>query len=189
MSRDCLLLVDVFNDFGHEDGDRLLRSFTKRHRHLHELVVGARDRRTPVVFANDSKGVFDGSASAVVDRARNGPASDLIPEIEPRAGDRFVVKPRYSAFDHTPLELILDDLAIDRLVLAGMSTEGCVAQTAIAARERDYKTTVVTKACATVDRNLEEIALRYLELVAGAVLVRDAAGAFDAVPAPTAAHV
>ncbi|MBA3561962.1 MAG: isochorismatase family protein, partial [Actinobacteria bacterium] len=45
--------------------------------------------------------------------------------VSPRRGERFVVKPRYSAFDHTPLELILEALECQRLLLAGMTTEGC----------------------------------------------------------------
>jgi nicotinamidase-related amidase len=53
-----------------------------------------------------------------VERARAGKGGDLIDEITPREGD-FVVKPRYSAFDHTPLELILHDLDIERILLAG----------------------------------------------------------------------
>jgi ferritin-like metal-binding protein YciE len=61
----------------------------------------------------------------------------------PRPDDRLAVKPRYSAFDSTPLALNLRELAIERIVLAGMSTEGCVAQTAIASKEEGFKVTVV----------------------------------------------
>jgi nicotinamidase-related amidase len=168
--RDSLLLVDVFNDFAHEDGKALLASFRSRFDELRRLVEEARAADTPVVYANDPAGVFDGDASAVVERARAGPAGDLVGHILPRRGDRFVVKPRYSAFDSTPLALILRELEIDRIVLAGMSTEGCVAQTAIAAREEGLKVTVVQAACATADDELERIALAYLERVVGALL-------------------
>ena len=46
-----------------------------------------------------------------------------------------LLKHRYSAFDHTPLDLLLERLHIDRLVLIGAATEGCIVQTAIDARE------------------------------------------------------
>ena len=49
----------------------------------------------------------------------------------------------------------------------GMTTEGCVAQTAIAARERGLKVTVFADACATIDAALEHTALAYLVDVAG----------------------
>jgi nicotinamidase-related amidase len=48
----------------------------------------------------------------------------------------------------------------------------CVAQTAIAARERGFKVSVLVDACATVDERMEEISLDYLENVVGARLER-----------------
>lgn len=168
--RDCVLLVDVFDDFAHEDGGRLLESFRSRFPSLHALVRDARERELPLVYANDSKGVFDGDARAIVARAAGGPAGESMAQLAPASGDRFVLKPRYSAFDSTPLDLILEQLRVERILLAGMSTEGCVAQTAIAGKEHGYKITVVSSACATVDPELEEIALAYLVRVVGARL-------------------
>ena len=171
--RDCLLLVDVFNDFSHEDGEELFASFEGRLPALRELVRTCRQRGVPVVYANDPGDVFDGDCRAIVERARKGPAGEGIDDIAPLEGDSFVVKPRYSAFEYTPLELILERLGTDRLILAGMSTEGCVAQTAIAARERGLKVTIEASACATVHPELEETALEYLTRVVGVRLEGD----------------
>jgi nicotinamidase-related amidase len=168
--RDCLLLVDVFDTFDHEDGEVLHACFNERFAGLRDLVRTFREGGDPIVYANDSSGVFDGDAGGIVKSARLGPAGSLVDEISPRREDRFVIKPRYSAFDHTPLDLILEELEIERIFLAGMTTEGCVAQTAISARELGYKVTVVTSACCTVDLELEDVALAYLERVVGAQL-------------------
>jgi nicotinamidase-related amidase len=165
--RDCLLLVDLFNDFRHDGGARLHASFEARLPRLVQLLDDARAADIPVIYANDSGEVFDGQAGAIVERALSGPAGAAMAAIRPVGADRFVVKPRYSAFDYTPLGLILEELSVERILLAGMSTEGCVAQTAIAAKERGYKVTVVPDACATVDAELEEIALAYLSRVVG----------------------
>jgi nicotinamidase-related amidase len=164
---DSLLIVDVLQDFGHEDGDRLLASFRERQPALIAALTRARDNDVPVIYANDNFGVWDGDARAQVERARAGKGGDLIPGIEPQEGDRFIVKPRYSAFDHTPLELVLRELEIERILLAGMATEMCVTQTAILAREEDFKVTVLADACACIDEENERIALAYLERVAG----------------------
>jgi isochorismate hydrolase len=43
-----------------------------------------------------------------------------------------------------------------------LTTESCVAQTAIVARERELKVSVVVDACATVSRDDEKTALGYL---------------------------
>jgi nicotinamidase-related amidase len=165
--RDVLFLVDVLDDFEHEDGAKLLESFAERQPALVEVLDRARKSNTPIVFTNDNKGHWDGHAARLIEGALSGPGGALVRDVSPRAGELFVVKPRYSAFDHTPLDFILNELDCERLMIAGMSTEGCVAQTAIAARELGYKVSIAADACATVDREHEETALRYLVDVAG----------------------
>jgi nicotinamidase-related amidase len=166
--RDALLLVDVVQTFVHEDGEKLLASFGARHTGFVEALARARGDGLPVVYANDTLGIWDGDGPRLVQQALDGRGGELVEAIAPRGGETFVVKPRYSAFDHTPLELILREREVERLLLGGMSTEGCVAQTAIDARELGFKVTVLAKACATIDERIEQVALEYLEQVAGA---------------------
>jgi nicotinamidase-related amidase len=150
----------------------LLESFRERQPALADALERARAEDVPIVYANDNYGVWDGDARGLVGRAVEGRGGDLVEPVAPQEGDTFIVKPRYSAFDHTPLELILRDLEVERLLLAGLSTEGCVAQTTIAARELGFKVSVLAEACATVDERNERVALDYLEAVAGARIVR-----------------
>lgn len=170
--RDALLLVDVVQGFEHEDAEELLASFRARHAGFVRALQQARSDGIPVVYANDNFGVWDGDAPRLVREALEGPGGELVRRIAPREGETFVVKPRYSAFDHTPLDLILRELEVERVLLGGLSTEGCVAQTAIAARELGFKVSVLAEACASVDEQLERVALEYLEAVAGAFVVR-----------------
>lgn len=164
---DALLLVDVVNDFLHDDGKKLLASFRSRQPHLRVCLDESRGV-IPVVYANDDWGRFDANVAALVEHAaERGRGGELVAEVAPREGDRVVLKPRYSAFDSTPLEILLRALDVERLLLAGMATERCVTQTAIAARELGFKVTVLTDACACVDERLEQVALTYLEAVAG----------------------
>jgi ureidoacrylate peracid hydrolase len=107
-----------------------------------------------------------------VREAREGLGPEVVEAVAPREGDRFVVKPRYSAFDHTPLELVLRDLGIERILLAGTATEMCVVQTAIDAKEEGFKVTILADACATTDERLERLALEYAETIVGAVVER-----------------
>lgn len=123
--RDVLLIVDALDDFAHEHGEELLSSFAETQPALVELLESVRRAELPIVFANDNKGVWDGDVNGIVQRAFNGKGGQLVRSVSPRRGERFVVKPRYSAFDHTPLELILEALECQRLLLAGMTTEGC----------------------------------------------------------------
>jgi nicotinamidase-related amidase len=170
--RDALLLVDVIDDFRHEDGDALLRSFRSRQPALIRALDEARGA-VPVVYANGMRGRWDGDGPGyVADVRANGLGGELIAEVAPREGEPFVFKPRYSAFDATPLEILLRELAIERILLAGNATEMCVTQTAIAARELGFKVTVLADCCATLDPELEDVALRYLERVVGSHIER-----------------
>jgi nicotinamidase-related amidase len=170
--RDVLLVVDILDDFGHDDGDALLASLRERARYVEATLTAARRAGVPLVYANDHHGVWDGDRRRLVAMALDGPGGALIEPLAPDADDRFVVKPRYSAFDHTPLELILRELGIDRILLAGAATEGCVVQTAIDGRELGFKITVLADACASPDERLEHLALTYLEEVVGAEIER-----------------
>ena len=68
------------------------------------------------------------------------------------------------------MEILLGSVEIEGLLVAGMATEMCVTQTAIAGRELGYKVTVLAGAC--VDDRLEQIALAYLADVVGVHIER-----------------
>src|SRR5919108_4562494 len=170
--RDALLLVDVISDFAHEDGEALLASFRERHAALVSVLERARKHDVPVVYANDNRGAGDGDVNRLVRQAIEGRGGDLVAQVAPREGDRFVVKPRYSAFDHTPLVLLLRELEIERVLLAGTATEMCVVQTAIDAKEEGFKVTILADACATQDERMEQLALEYAEQIVGAFVER-----------------
>jgi nicotinamidase-related amidase len=164
---DVLLLVDVLNDFSHEDGDALRASFRGTAPALIRLLGDCRERGVPVVYANDHFGDWTADRRSMAERAARSGAYADAGEVLPRPEEPVVVKPRYSAFDHTPLPLLLEELAPERILLAGMALEMCVAQTAIAAREHGYKVTVVADACPVVDDVDAEAALTYLRRVVG----------------------
>jgi nicotinamidase-related amidase len=170
--KDALLLVDVLQTFDHEGGEALLAFFRERHDALVAAVRRARERGIPVVYANDNRGVWDGDVQRLVREAVDGTAGELVEAIAPQPGDRFVVKPRYSAFDHTPLVLNLRELEIDRILLAGAATEMCVVQTAIDAKEEGFKVSILSGACAATDERLERLAFEYAEKIVGARVER-----------------
>jgi nicotinamidase-related amidase len=172
---DALVLVDVLADFGHDDGTALFEAFERALPALRAALADARARGVPVVYANDDFGTWSGDRDAVLAEARRrAPRPELIDAVAPAAGDAFLTKPRYSAFDHTPLDLLLQERGSLRVLLAGTATEMCVAQTAIDARESGYRATVLVAACASVDERNAAIALEYLEHVAGVRLHRRA---------------
>jgi len=127
----------------------------------------ARAAGVPVVYANDERGRWTSDAPRLVREALARGAADVIEPLLPGDDDPVLLKHRYSAFDHTPLDLLLESLGVDRIILVGSATEGCVVQTGIDAREHGLKATIVPDACATTDPELERVALRYAEEVGG----------------------
>ncbi|MGN6799250.1 MAG: isochorismatase family cysteine hydrolase [Gaiellaceae bacterium] len=166
-SGDALVVVDVFNDFDHEDGDRLLESFGERVGTMADVLREARRVKVPVLYVNDEHGRWQSDAPSLVREALAAKGGHLIEPLLPADGEAVILKQRYSAFDHTALDLLLEARRVERIVLLGAAVEGCVVQTAIDARELGLKVTIVSDACATTDRDLEQIALRYAARVGG----------------------
>jgi nicotinamidase-related amidase len=160
-------VVDVFNDFDHEDGDRLLESFRERAPNMQRAIEAARNAGVDVIYANDERKSWRGDASRVIDAAVHGKGGALLAGLVPRDDEPILLKHRYSAFDHTPLDILLGSREIERVVLVGAATEGCVVQTAIDARELGLQASIVVNGCVTTDPELERIALRYAALVGG----------------------
>ncbi len=164
---DALLVIDVLDDFDHEDGASLLASFRERGPTLVAAIETARSGGIPVIYINDDRDRWDGDAPALAREAARGPGGDITRQLLPRTGDSVLLKHRYSAFDHTALELLLEATSVDRVLVVGAATEGCVVQTALDAREHGLKATILADACATTNPDLEQLALRYAEEVGG----------------------
>jgi nicotinamidase-related amidase len=165
---DALLVVDVINDFAHDDGPALLSSFEERVDGMKGAISEARAAAVPVIYVNDDHGRWDSNVSALIgDTIERGAGGRVIKQVTPQEGDPLLLKQRYSGFDHTSLDLLLERLEIKRVVLIGAATEGCVVQTAIDAREHGLQATILASACATTDPALEAIALDYAEQVGG----------------------
>ena len=79
--KDALLLVDVVNDFRHEDGEALLTSLRARQPRLVQALARARGS-IPVVYANDDWGRRDGNSPRMAgDAIAQGLGGKLVAEI------------------------------------------------------------------------------------------------------------
>jgi nicotinamidase-related amidase len=76
---------------------------------------------------------------------------------------RSLVKTRDSAFFDTDLAARLRNLGANRLVLCGISTHSCVAQTAIDAFAHNFRVAVARDAVASENVDLSQALLAFLE--------------------------
>jgi nicotinamidase-related amidase len=172
--RTGLLIVDVLSDFDHKDGARLAGRLKQAAPAVEAALDRARTSGLPVVYANDVAGRWHEGRAELLERARGGPLGEVAERIAPLETEPLLVKGRYSAFDHTPLELVLRECGVGRVRLAGTALEMCVAQTAIDAREAGFQVTIEAAACAAADERNARIALEYLQQVVGVVVEEDA---------------
>ena len=82
----------------------------------------------------------------------DSPSTAIDERVAPAAGDVVVRKTRVGAFSTTDLHDQLQDLGVDTLVLAGISTSGVVLSTVIEAHDLDYRVFVLADGCADTAR-------------------------------------
>ena len=74
----------------------------------------------------------------------------------------FVIKARHSAFYETPLEYLLRQLDVQRIMLCGQVTEQCILYSALDAYVRHLRVAVPSDGVAYIDRELHEAALEMM---------------------------
>ena len=90
--------------------------------------------------------------------------------------DYHIVKPRYSAFFATELDLVLRRLGIERVILAGTTTPNCIRTSCYDAISLDYDVTVLSdctssKTPAIQQSNLRDMANAGAEIISAAELL------------------
>jgi nicotinamidase-related amidase len=94
--------------------------------------------------------------------APDDPDGDIVAEVAPQDGDLVVDKTTSDAFIGTDLERLLRNLEVADLVVGGVLTNECVSSTVRHAADIGFTVHVVEDACAGVEHDLHEAALRTL---------------------------
>jgi nicotinamidase-related amidase len=168
----ALLVVDMLNNYEHPDGDRLAERVERALPGIRALLSRAEETETPIVYVNDNYQNWGASADDLARQAMDGARPDLVEPILPPPERAFVVKARHSTFYETPLEYLLDQQGVDRLVFAGQVTEQCILYSALDAYVRHFEVVVPADAVAAIYDELGEAALQMMERNMGADLSR-----------------
>ena len=92
-------------------------------------------------------GVFFRKIPALRAFQEGNPMGEFVPELEPAPGEPVIVKQYASAFFGTSLTGLLNAQGVDCVIIAGMSTSGCVRATAVDAIQSGYIPLVAADAC------------------------------------------
>jgi nicotinamidase-related amidase len=161
--KSAVVVLDMITSYDFDDAETLARSSAEAIEPLAKLLERAREEGVPVIYVNDNYGDWNSSAEELAQRGREGRHPELVEPILPAEGDSFVIKARHSGFYETPLEYLLRQLGVERLVLTGQATEQCVLYSALDAYVRHFQVVVARDACAAIEPELAEAALRMIE--------------------------
>jgi nicotinamidase-related amidase len=165
MADTALVVVDMLNTYEHEDAETLTQSVREVLPNIVELVERATDADdVEVVYVNDLYGHWNAGRAELVERVMEGSYRELVEPIAPAEDALFVVKARHSIFYETPLEYMLRQQGIEKLVLVGQVTEQCILYSALDAYIRHMEVVVPRDAVAHIDEDLADTALRMMEV-------------------------
>ncbi|MDH4147407.1 MAG: isochorismatase family protein [Acidimicrobiia bacterium] len=142
-----------------------------------ELLAGARAAGVPVLHTRveyepggANGGVWFRKVPALACFERGNPLADWPAELAPRPGETVVTKQYASGFFGTSLASTLVARQVDTVLIAGVSTSGCVRATALDALQHGFVPVVVRDAVGdrdtrVHDANLFDLAAKYADVV------------------------
>jgi nicotinamidase-related amidase len=161
----ALIVVDMLNAYEHEDAEALTRSVRDVLPRITDLVERADGHDdVELVYVNDVYGHWNAGRAELVERVLASPARDLVEPIVPPEDAIFIVKARHSIFYQTPVEYMLGQLGVHKVVLVGQVTEQCILYSALDAYIRHIEVAVARDAVAHIHEDLAEAALRMMEV-------------------------
>ncbi len=163
----ALLIVDFINPLDFDGGRELARGALEAARCTGNLRARLASEGVPVIYANDNYGLWQSNFRAMVTHCLDlpGAVGEMTALIAPGPQDIAILKPRHSAFYGTPLDLLLRQMRVRKLIITGLATDICVQMTAMDAYLRAHPTWVPRDCCAAEDEPSHKQALAYMQAV------------------------
>ena len=166
MTRNCLIVIDMQNDFLDRLGDN---SRTGLILNINQLIEIFRASNCPVIWIqqlispdlSDAPLLMKDRQKSVVIDGTSG--AEIHTDVSRHDEDTVVTKKRYSAFFGTNLEQLLNELAPKQVTLAGINTHACVRTTAIDAYQRDFRVLLASDCLASHDPEHGRISMAYMD--------------------------
>ena len=98
---------------------------------------------------------------------RGEPGHGIIPELSPLPDEVVIDKPGKGAFYRTGLDALLQEKAIENLLVCGVTTEVCVHTTVREGNDRGYRCVVVSDGCASYFPQFHRVALEMVSAQGG----------------------
>jgi maleamate amidohydrolase len=178
--RPALLVVDFVKAYMEPESPLYAGPATERTRQACEELLGlCRRAGIPIIHTNVAYhdggrdgGVFFRKVPAlkIFERGARSPLAEFAAGLDPAHGEVVLSKQYASAFFGTTLAATLTALGVDTLLIAGMSTSGCVRATAVDCCQHGFIPLVVRdavgdRAAGPHEANLFDLQTKYAEVV------------------------
>ncbi|WP_100373880.1 cysteine hydrolase family protein [Bacillus sp. FJAT-45037] len=164
----ALLIIDMISDFEFEDSELLIEHALPAAKKIAALKERAASANIPVIYVNDNYGKWQSDFPHLVNHCLENDVKGkkIVELLRPDyKRDYFVLKPKFSGFFATPLNLLLEHLDVDTLIITGAAGNMCVQFTANDAYMRDYHIYVPSDCCASNTLKANQEALHLMEQV------------------------
>lgn len=166
-SAPALLITDLISAWDFPNA-RALRTAARRVADpIARLKHRFRAAQAPVIYANDNRGRWRSDFRQLVALSLEAgrQAAEITALLAPEVDDYFILKPKHSAFFATPLELLLAELHVRRLVITGVAADQCVLMSASDARMHDFEVVIARDCVGAETLPRTRAAIRYFERV------------------------
>ncbi|WP_332695694.1 cysteine hydrolase family protein [Halalkalibacter lacteus] len=163
--RYALLIIDMINDLEFSSGYKLFPNALQSAKNIAALKKRLKKQGVPIIYVNDNYGKWQSDFRYLVshclkESVRGKPIAEIM---QPEEDDYFVLKPKYSGFFATPLDLLLDHLRVNTLIITGVAGNMCVQFTANDAYMRNFKLFVPSDCVASNTLETNKLALELME--------------------------
>ena len=179
----ALVVIDMEEGFLNENSPLYIKQAADTVPALAKVIAEARNRKIPVFFVNriyrkDGSDVeacrYDNWLAGGRCLAPNstGDCSIQVPEaFTPQEGDYTIIKPRFSAFFQTELDLILRRLRVDTVILTGTTTPNCIRATCYDGLSLDYNVAIIEDCCSSRSEAVQKANMEDMAFIGATVSV------------------
>ncbi len=175
LTKSALIIIDMEKGFVEKESPFCIAGAEATLRNCKSVLDKAHDTGIPVFFVKrlyrengiDVEGTrydkWKNNGKAMQPGSRGFDSAEGAGELVPQNNDYTIVKPRWSAFFATELDLILRRLGVETIVLIGTTTPNCIRTTAYDGNALDYEVVVVEDCCSSQTQEIQKSNIEDME--------------------------
>ena len=139
-----------------------------------KIIDDARSRGVEVIFARIACLKDDGRDRSLSQKKpgfnyllmpQSSEASQIVPQLQPQGDDIILTKTTDSALTGTNLRLILSNMGIRNVIVAGIFTDQCISSTVRSLADESFNVIVVEDCCAAATDSIHHYELETLNMI------------------------